>query len=287
MKRTVVFMALVCSGCPQQPSAPAPVGETVSPKDSPVPYRVLKDETVNNSVEYHALVPEGVKHDEMQKLIEYLYRHLWTRHEDEPASGAAYVYTSETAYQTLPRTPIASAVRKSGDLQPALENRVPLEFWQEVKLALEPRSDEKWKLKLKVDRDDVQRTVVVTQPYTEPGEDRWAEKLSFNQAMQLFTDIAQTLCEKVPDLRALTFSGMWQDKEVVRIALTRSDYSALKLNEIDERVGQHHGRAFLELATGKKSDQQADRENTARIAKEYRAMLAQLKGRATVSPQLK
>ena len=33
---------------------------------------------------------------------------------------------------------------------------------------------------------------------------------------------------------------------MVRISLSRADYTNLHLADIDERIGQHHGRAFLE-----------------------------------------
>jgi hypothetical protein len=291
-----VTVAVVLSGCPETPPPAGPTAETESPKSSPVHYKVLKDDTVNNAVEYHVLIAETVKHDEVQKLLEYLYRHVMTRRDVEPASMGGFVYTTETAFATPPRTPIAQVVRKSGEIGPTFENKVPLEFWQEVKEALEPRGadgkptarrDEKWTLKLKVDRDDAQKTLTLTQPYTEQGEDKWAPTLSFNQAMQEFCDSARALFDNVPDLAGMTFVGVWNDKDVVKIALTRADYNTVKLSEIDERIGQHHGTAFLKLSTGKGTDQSVAKENAAVIAKEYRAMLTQLKGKATVSPTLK
>jgi hypothetical protein len=189
-------------------------------------------------------------------------------------------------------------VRKSGEIGPAFENKIPLEFWQEIKLALDPpttlnsagptkRIDLSWQHKLKVERDDANKAATITQPYTEPGVDKWAEKLSFNQAMQEFSDTARSLFDNVPDLRQLTFIGVWNDKEVVRIALSRADYVAVNLHEIDERIGQHHGTAFLKLSTGRGTDQSVAKENAAVIAKEYKALLNQLKGKATISPTLK
>ena len=62
---------------------------------------------------------------------------------------------------------------------------------------------------------------------------------------------------------------------------------AAKLNEIEEQIGQLHGRAFLELSTGRSSDAQAAKANTQRLAAVYKKMLAGLKGKAFVSPKLK
>ncbi len=264
------------------------VGETASPKDSPMPYRVLADEVnkQSNTVEYHALLSAQPKHDEADQLTKYLYRHLMTRAEPQPAGVAAYVYSDEAQYKTPPRSPIASVVQKPGDVGPTFDNKVPLEFWQQVDQAL-PHTDKGWKLEKKIDRQDDQKTLTITMPYTEPGEDRWADKLSFNQAMVVFTDTAKELFEKVPELRAMTYIGRWKDQDVVKIAMDRSQYQTINIGDIEEQIGQLHGRAFLELATNRGTDKSVDKANSQRMAAIYKKMLGQLKGHAWVSPTLK
>ena len=293
---------LACTQSPPTPTGPTP--DTVSSKDSPVEYKVLEDKTDNNSVEYHVLIAEGTKHDDVESLLKYLYRYTMKRRGEEPAGIAAYVYTTEVAYKTPPRNPVAQVVKKSSDAGPTFDDKVPLEFFQEIDQALFPRRDveneeqylarraeiEKQAMKPKVDRDDAARTVTITWPYSDrdkTGKEVWAETLSFNQSMNAFTDVARQLFEGARELKAMTFVGMWKDKEVVRIALSRADYSAAKLNEIDERIGEHHGRVFLELATNRSSDAKAAKQNSERIAKEYKAMLKQLKDKAKVDPGLK
>ncbi len=286
--------ALAGAGCsnpldekaPQQPAQAQ--AETSSPKDSPMAYRVLADDVNKqaNTVEYHVILPAGAKHDDIDGLLKYLYRHLMTRQETQPAGVAAYVYTDEAQYKTPPRSPIASVTQKPGDVGPTFDNKVPLEFWQQVDQAL-PHSDKGWKLEKKIQRDDAGKTLTITQPYTEPGEDRWADKLSFNQAMVVFTDTAKQLFEKVPELRAMSFVGRWKDQDVVKIAMDRGQYQAVNVGDIEEQIGQLHGRAFLELATGRGSDKSVDKANTQRMAAIYKKMLGQLKGHAWVSPTLK
>jgi hypothetical protein len=250
-------------------------------------YKVFADEVNKsaNTIEYHVLIAPA-KHDDVQKLLEYLYRHLMTRDEPAPASVAGYVYSDETQYKTPPRSPVASVVQKSGDVGPTFENKVPLEFWQQIDQALEHR-DKGWKLEKKVARDDKAKTVTVTQPYTEPGKDAYADQLSFNMAMNVFTDTAQALFEKVPELASMTFVGRWNDEDVVKIDIDRPTYQKLNLADIDEQIGQLHGRAFLELSTGHSSDAKAAKENAQRLAGVYKKMLAGLKGHATVSAKLK
>ena len=264
------------------------VGETTSPKDSPMPYKVLADDVnkQTNTVDYHVLLSAQPKHDEADQLLKYLYRHLMQRAEPQPAGVAAYVYSDEAQYKTPPRSPVASVVQKPGDVGPAFDNKVPLEFWQQVDQAL-PHTDKGWKLEKKIDRQDDQKTLTITMPYTEPGEDRWADKLSFNQAMVIFTDTAKELFEKVPELRAMTYVGRWKDQDVVKISMDRSQYQAINIGDIEEQIGQLHGRAFLELATNRGTDKSVDKANSQRMAAIYKKMLGQLKGHAWVSPTLK
>jgi len=264
------------------------VGETTSPKDSPLPYKVLADDVnkATNTVDFHVLVAQQPKHDEADALLKWLYRHLMTRAEPQPAGVAAYVYSDEAQYKTPPRSPVASVVQKPGDVGPAFDNKVPLEFWQQIDQAL-PHTDKGWKLEKKIERQDEQKTLTITMPYTEPGEDRWADKLSFNQAMVIFTDTAKELFEKVPELRAFTFIGRWKDQDVVKISMDRTQYQAINIGDIEEQIGQLHGRAFLELATNHGSEKSVEKGNTQRMAAIYKKMLGQLKGHAWVSPTLK
>ena len=271
-----------------QKNAAAAGGETASPADSPMQYKVLADniDKATNTVEYHVLVAGPPKHDQADALLKYLYRHLMTRAEPQPAGVSAFVYSDEAQYKTPPRSPIASVVQKPGDVGPAFDNKVPLEFWQQVDQAL-PHTDKGWKLEKKIDRQDDQKTLTITMPYTEPGEDRWADKLSFNQAMVIFTDTAKELFEKVPELRAFTFIGRWKDQDVVKISMDRQQYQAINIGDIEEQIGQLHGRAFLELATNHGTDKSVEKGNTQRMAAIYKKMLGQLKGHAWVSPTLK
>lgn len=265
-----------------------PVAETTAPKDAPVTYKVLADTTDSqaNTVEYHALLAAPLKHDDMEKLLKYLYRHLMTRGEDKPAALAAYVYTDLAQYQTPPRSPLASVVQKSGDFGPTFENKVPLEFWQSVDQALN-HSDKGWKLEKKVVRDDAHKTLTITVPYTEPGVDRWADRLSYNQAMVVFTDTARSLFDKVPELQAMTYIGRWKDQDVLKISLDRPQYQALQLADLEEQIGQLHGRAFLELATGRGSDAKVSKDNAKRMADLYKKRLAPIKRNLWVARTLK
>ena len=79
-----------------------------------------------------------------------------TRAEPQPAGVSAYIYSDEAQYKTPPRSPIAGVVQKPGDVGPAFDNKVPLEFWQQIDQAL-PHADKGWKLEKKIERQDDRR----------------------------------------------------------------------------------------------------------------------------------
>ncbi len=312
------LVVAVCftAGCPDN-STPAPnapgaaskAGEASSPADSPLKYTVLADtfDQKQNAVDFHVLVADGAKHDDVEKLLKYLYRHLETRKETPPGALLASVYSSEVQYKTPPRSPIATVSQKPGEIGPTFDNKVPLEFWQQIEVGLfgEDEKDRQKKLDankaaklaIKYDRNDAQKSLTVTFPYTQGGKDEWAETLSLNQAMNFFTDVAQAMFEKVPELSTLTYVGQWSTckehastcpaEDVIKITLDRDTYHSLRLGDLDEQIGQIHGRAYLELSTHPGSDKQVSSANQARMAGLYKKMLAQLKGRAWVSPKLK
>jgi hypothetical protein len=59
------------------------------------------------------------------------------------------------------------------------------------------------------------------------------------------------------------------------------------LGDLEEQIGQLHGRAFLELSTGKGSDASVAKGNAQRMQALYKKTLGQLKGHVWVAPTLK
>jgi hypothetical protein len=121
-----VLVATACfiAGCPDNstpapnaPGAAAKAGETTSPADSPMKYSVLADtfDDKQNALDFHVLVADGAKHDDVEKLLKFLYRHLETRKETPPGTLMASVYSSEAQYKTPPRSPIATVSQKPGE----------------------------------------------------------------------------------------------------------------------------------------------------------------------------
>ena len=285
----IALFAIGCDGCNSKetgPSRPAPAA--VSAKDSPLPFTVLeeKKEEAANSAELHVLIAESPKHDDVQKLLEFLYRYLMKRSDNEPAAASAFVYTSETQFKTPPRSPLASVVRRAGAAAPNFENKIPLEFWQQVKDAM-PKVEKKKTLNRNLSLDPLGKAVTITEFYTEPGKDDWAKTLSFYLAMNVFVEDARALFGKVPELSGMTYTGTWKDEPVVKITLNRALYDKLDLNKVEEAIGELHGRAYLEMSTGRGSDDKISKVNQKRMTDIYRKMVKTLGKQAVISSKLK
>lgn len=322
MIRPTLLCLLLGAACNNDAPPPAtggsatPAGaETASPPDSPMKYTVLADQldTKANAVELHVLVGDAPKHDDVEKLLKFLYRHLIQRREPQPTALLAAVYSNESQYKTPPRSPIATVQQKAGEIAPVFDSKVPFEFWQQVEIGVfgdEERDPQKEaarqarikanqsaKLPIKLERNDAQKSLTLTMPYTESGKDQWSETLSYNQALNIFTDVAQSLFEKVPELSTLTYVGQWSSckdhaptcppEDVVKITIDREAYHATHMAEIEEQMGQIHGRAYLEMSAGRGSDAAISKANSGRMTALYKKMLAPLKAQAWVSPKLK
>ncbi len=285
-------LLLFLPACPEQTEQPSgPRQDATCPKDFPAGCKVLKDtgDPAKNTVEYHVLVPADTKHDPAQKLLEALYLHLMTRKDTEPAGLAGYLYTSEAQFSTPPLSPVASIVKKPGVLAPAFDNKIPLELWQQVEqtLNLSKRLDRKHKRQLTYKADPALGKVSLELPFTEGATEEWANQISFAQVMNNFTDMATALFDNIGDVKELVFVATWKDQEMARIDIARSDYLKMQLHEVEEKIGSLHGRAFLELATDRGTDASVTKAHDKRLGDIYRKALAEIKGKAVISPLLK
>ena len=273
----------------QQKGAQAAAGETASPKDAPTQYKVLLDDSnkQTNTAEYHVLVAAQPKHDEADALLKYLYRHLMTRAEPQPAGVAAYVYSDEAQFKTPPRSPIASVVQKPGDVGPAFDNKVPLEFWQQIDQAmLARRQGLEAREEGRAQRRATRRS---PSPCRTPSRAKIAGPTSSRSIRPWSSSPTRprSCSRRSPSCAPSTSSGRWKDQDVVKIGMDRTQYQAINIGDIEESIGQLHGRAFLELATNHGTEKSVEKGNTQRMAATYKKMLGQLKGHAWVSPTLK
>lgn len=286
-------LVLGLAGCPSgdPPPATGAQADTACPKELGAKCKVLKDETDKLSVEYHVLVAPETKHEDADKYLQALYRHLMNRRDSTPNNIAGYLYTNEAQYTTPPPSPVGIVLQKPGDKSPTFENKIVKELWQQVEetLKLSERADRKLKLnrKLEYAADAATGKVTITLPFTEGNTDEWAKDVSFAQVMGFFTQFALDLFNNVPDLKTLVYIAKWKDQSVATIECSSADFKTLKLRDIEERVGQLGGKAWLELTGGQVSEASAEKRLQARRAAEYKKIVAALKGKAVIAATLK
>jgi hypothetical protein len=282
---------LACPPGGDQPQATGPKPDTECPKELGTKCKVLKDETEKLTVEYHVLVAPETKHEEAEKHLQAIYRHLMTRRDATPTQISGFLYTNEAQFNTPPLSPVGSVVQKAGDKAPTFENKIAKELWQQVEEALKipERADRKLKLKRRLEYvvEADKGKVTINLPFTEGNNDEWSKELSFSQVMGFFSQFAMDLFNNIPDLKVFVFAAQWKDQTVANIECSRADFGALHLRDIEERIGQIGGRAYLELTEGKTSDAAAEKRLAARKGAEYRKITNFLKGKAIISAQLK
>lgn len=287
-----LLLALGMSACPDDKPPAGPAADTACPKEMGAKCKVLKDETDKLSVEYHVLVPPDTKHEDAEKYLQTIYRHLMTRRDNTPNNIAGYLYTSEAQFNTPPLSPVGSVLQKPSDKSPTFENKIAKELWQQVEesLKLSERSDRKnpkLKRKLEYSADSPTGKVTITIPFTDGPTDEWAKELSFAQVMGFWTQFAMDLFNNVPDLKTFVYIAQWKDQTVATIECSNADFQALRVREIEEKVGQIGGKAWLELTGGTSSEAAAERRMQARRAAEYRKITDTLKAKSVISSVLK
>ena len=277
----------VLAACSQQAAVPAGPKTLAPPKNPPHPMTLLADtfDENANTVEMHVLITPQLIHAQGDELLKFLYRHVMTRTDPPPTGMVVYLYNAEAQYKTPPRSPVGFVEQKAGAVGPTFENKIVKELKVQIDESLS-HSDKGWKLEKKWSADEGTKTVKLTAPFTETGKDEWAPKITFNQAVNGFTDTANELFDKAPDLRVLEYTATYKDAEVLRAKIDRATWTKLDIMHVEDQVGQVHGRAYLELSTGK-GDKQVSKATDDRIAGVYKKMLSQLPEKPFVAPTLK
>lgn len=291
LRYATLGLVLGLVGCPDdKPVATGPQADTSCPKELGPKCKVLKDETEKLNVEYHVLVSSDTKHEDAEKYLQVIYRHLMTRRDNTPNNIAGYLYTNEAQFTTPPLSPVGIVLQKPSDKSPNFENKIAKELWQQVEEALKinERADRKTKVKRRLEyaADSKIGKVTITIPFTEGPTEEWSKELSFAQVMGYFTQFAMDLFNNVPDLKTFVYIAQWKDQTVATIECSNSDFQAMRLREIEERVGQLGGKAWLELTGGTASEASAERRLQSRRAGEYKKITDFLKTKAVVSSTL-
>jgi hypothetical protein len=290
--------------CCEQPEIPAGVA----------PFTVVVDEANGPSdgqkVILRVALGKPTKRDDIYPVLHTLYRHAMKRGPFEPIQFIADVYPSEAAAKSAGDTQLLARIsRQQSQIAPVCENRVGYDFGEQVDRAfasslgrgteekmedtcrldpakVKPRFDDGFKHKPTFQMDQAQKAVAVTYPYLEMGKDEYVPELKLTTALVYWIEHVTTLFRNVPDLKAVTFTGLHNDAEVLRIAVNRQQFDS-QFAGLQETIAAHSAITFASLGMGKATDKGAEKEQEDFKLKTYRGALAELpKGQVTIVKDL-
>jgi len=289
--------------CCEQPTIPAGVA----------PFKIVVDDATGlydeRVVKIRAVLGGAAERKQLYPVLHTLYRHALTRETKEPLEFEAEVYDSESAAKAGGQG-LARIERPRGKLAPVCENRVAYTFEQAANIAFgelflrkaeedgsdtckmaeskdQAPIDADWKLKPAIAIDNAAQSATLTYPFRKDTEDAYLDEIKFTSAMKVWIDFATAFFHKVPDLKNLTFSGTHKDAEVLKITLTRPQFSS-GFAGLQEDIAAYAAVTFQKLGMGAGSEKAVlkDRENFQ--TKTYKTALASLpKDQVTISKNLK
>jgi hypothetical protein len=305
----------ICAACSSDKAAsPPPCCEQPQIPAGVAGFTIVADEVTGPSdgqkVTLRAALGGPVKRDAIYPVLHALYRHAMKRGPFEPIQFIAEVYPSESVARSGGDAQVVARISRSqSQAGPQCDNRVPYDLAEQTGRAfdaslgrvpeenlddtchLEPpkkvaRVDEGFKHKASYKLDAATKAVEVTFPFLEMGKDEYVEKLKLSSALGQWIEIATTMFRKVPDLAQVTFSGLQNDAEVVRISLTRRQFDA-DFAGLQESIAAHSAVTFQSLGTGRSNDKNAEKEQETFKLTTYKDALATLpKNQVTISPKL-
>lgn len=312
---TVLAVLTSCAGCASdKPAGPPACCEQADIPSGVAPFSIVVDEVTGTSdaqkVTIRAALHGPTKRDAIYPVLHTLYRHAMKRGPFEPIQFQAEVYSGETlAKAGSDAQMLAKISRTQGQLAPQCDNRVAYDLAEQVgrafdasrgrlpeeniddtcKLAKPKVSaaiDEGFKNKPSYKFDPASKQVEITWPFLEMGKDQYVEKLKLSSALGDWIDLTTAMFRKAPDLAAVTFSGIHQDAEVLRITLSRKQFDA-GFAGLQETIAAHAAVTFQALGTGRATDKSAEKEQETFKLKTYREALADLpKNQVTIAPRL-
>jgi hypothetical protein len=200
-------------------------------------------------------VEPNVDRDELDRLLQSLLRQASVRRgfqmTGKPEKVDIRFYTDKKAAEAGGANWLAR-VEQTGVNEPTFTNKQkpPLLKW--VKQAMGKMQEFTQKdLKPQILADPDKMAVELTWPFVEhDGKGMYVETLSHEKATTEFSSIVITLFEKIAKLNKFTFIGKHNDQVVMRIVLTREQFTELNIKQEEELLGAFQGQ-FIELILSK------------------------------------
>jgi hypothetical protein len=247
---------------------------------------VIKDESMNpetgGEITVIATVEPNVDKDELTRLLESFYRQVKVRRGfqkgDKPQKIDIRCYDSKAKAEKGGDDWLARVERATSISEPSYTNRQkpPLLKW--AKKALKPAMPQfSGPHKPQILADNTAMTLEITYPFvSDDGTGKYVEKLSHEKATTAFSSTTITMFEKIPQLKKFTFIGKHNDKTVMKIWLTREQFTQLDIKQVEELLGAFQGQFIEPMMSKQITAEQVHKKVLKQRRKVYRETLARL-----------
>ena len=308
--------ALVGVGCKKEVEGPKPCCTQIDIPPGVPKFTVVADDVTGPSDGQKVMMRIGmlqpVKRDQLYAPMKVVYANVMKRTAFEPIHFEAWFYASESEAKAGGNNVLGKIIREQSDRAPKCENDMKYDFAEQVERAFihstrgeqelqedlndtchiaekkkVARYDEKFVHKTTYKLDAGNQAVEITYPFLEMGKDEYLENLKTNSAMAAWAEYMTSMFSKAQDLKAMTFIGLWKDEPVVKISVSRQQFDNI-LARLQETIASHAAITFQTIGMGRKTSEQAEKEQEQFKSKTYRDALAKLpKEQVTISPKLK
>jgi hypothetical protein len=313
----ILSTTLAAAGCEKKAEGPKPCCTQVDIPAGVAKFAVVADDVTGPSDGQKVIMKLGllqpVKRDQMYAPMKVLYANVMKRTAFEPIHFEGWFYASESdAKAGSESNVIAKVVREQTDRAPKCENNVKYSFAEQVDRAFirstrgeqelqedlndtchigekkkQPRYDEKFAHKTTYKLDAGNQAVEISYPFLEMGKDEFVADLKTNSAMASWAEYMTGMFSNAEQLKSLTFVGIYKEEPVIRISISRQQFDNA-LSRLQETIASHAAITFQTIGMGKKSSEQAEKEQEKFKSKTYREALDKLpKEQVTISPKLK
>jgi len=247
---------------------------------------VISDKSMNpetgGEITVIATVEPNADKDELDRLLQSIYRQLKVRRGfqkgDQPQKIDVRCYDSKAKAEAGGEDWLVRLERTSSISEPTYTNKQKLPLLKWAKLVLKPAMPQfSGAHKPQILADPTEMTLEVTYPFvSDDGSGKYVEKLSHERATTAFSSTTISMFEKIPQLKKLTFIGKHEDKVVMKIWLSREQFTALDLKQVEELLGAFQGQFIEPMMSKQMTSEQVHKKVLKQRRKVYREALARL-----------
>lgn len=313
----ILSAALGAAACEKKVEGPKPCCTQVDIPPGVAKFTVVADDVTGPSDGQKVMMRLGmlqpVKREQIYAPMKVLYANVMKRTAFEPIHFEGWFYASESEAKAGNESGvIAKIIREQSDRAPKCENNIKYNFAEQVERAFirstrgeqelqedlndtchiaekkkQARYDEKFAHKTTYKMDAGNQSVEISYPFLEMGKDEFVADLRTNSAMAAWAEYMTSMFSNAEQLKSMTFVGIWKEEPVVRISVSRQQFDNI-LSRLQEMIASHAAITFQTIGMGKKTSEQAEKEQEKFKSKTYRDALAKLpKEQVTISAKMK